>query len=217
MNIRIVLADDHTILRKGIRSLLEKEKGLEIVGEAEDGREAVELARKLQPDIVLMDISMPHLNGVEATREITSAVPTCKVIALSMYSGKKFVMEMLRSGASGFLVKDCIQEEFITAIRSVAEKKVYLSPSIANIVAAESIRPALPPTTADSAILTPRERETLQLIAEGSSNKQIAAKLHVSVKTVETYRQNVMEKLGIHSIAELTKYAIREGLTSLDE
>ncbi len=217
MNIRIILADDHTILRNGIRSLLEKEEGIEVVGEAEDGREAVEMARKLQPDIVLMDISMPHLNGVEAARHITSTIPTCKVIALSMYSGKKFVMEMLRAGASGFLVKDCIQEEFITAIRTVAEKKVYLSPSIADIVATESIRQAVPSATAGSAILTPRERETIQLITEGWTSKQIAAKLRVSVKTVDTYRQNVMEKLGIHSIAELTKYAVREGLTSLDE
>jgi DNA-binding NarL/FixJ family response regulator len=217
MNIRVLLADDHTILRKGIRNLLEKEKGLEVVGEAEDGRKAVEMVQKLQPDIVLMDISMPHLNGVGAAREIASTVPNCKVIALSMYSGKKFVMEMLRAGASGFLVKDCLQEELITAIHTVAEKKVYLSPSIADIVAAESIRQTGTPATADSAALTPRERETIQLIAEGSSSKQIAAKLRVSVKTVDTYRQNVMKKLGVHSVAELTKYAVREGLTSLDE
>ena len=217
MNIRIILADNHTILRKGIRSLLEKEQGLEVVGEAEDGRDAVEMAKKLQPDIVLMDISMPHMNGVEATRHITSTMPACKVIALSMYSGKKFVMEMLRVDASGFLVKDCVQQELVTAIRTVAKNKVYLSPSIADLVVAESIRQNVPSGTAGSADLTPRERETLQLIAEGSSSKKIAAKLRVSVKTVETYRQNVMEKLGIHSIAELTKYAVREGLTSLDE
>ena len=216
MSLRILLADDHKIMREGLRTLLEKQPDMEVIAEAENGRMTVQLSRKFRPDVVLMDIIMPGLNGIEATRQIVAELPDIKVIALSMHSDSKFVSEMLSAGASGYLLKDSAFEELGKALRTVVNNQTYLSPKIADLVGKDyppenSTRgsPALP-------VLTNREREVLTLLAEGKTTKQIASCLYVSVKTIETHRKKIIDKLGFNSIAELTKYAIREGLTSLD-
>lgn len=216
MEIRILLADDHKIIRDGLRTMIDKQEGMKVVADAENGRLAVELTRDLVPNVVVMDVSMPDLNGVEATRQIHSMNPHIKVIALSMYSDRRFVMEMLKAGASGYLLKDCAFEELIQAIKTVSENHTYLSPGIANIVVKDAVIQSDQTRSTVFDILTPREREVLQLLTEGKTTKQIAAQCHVSVKTIETHRQHIMDKLGIRSVAELTKYAIREGLTSLE-
>ena len=214
---RILLADDHKITRQGLRSLLEKESDMEVVAEAEEGRSAVQLARKLTPDVVIMDVSMPDLNGIEAARQIIKGSKSIKVIALSMHSDSLFVTEMLKSGVGGYLLKDCAFEELAGAIRSVMAGKTYLSPSISDVVV-NGYLSRLPNNkeNVSTGALTDREREVLQMIAEGKSTKQIALNLHISVKTVETHRRQIMNKLNIFSIAELTKYAIRKGLTDLE-
>jgi DNA-binding NarL/FixJ family response regulator len=216
MSIKILLADDHKITRQGLRSLLEKESDMEVVAEAEEGRTAVCLVRELSPDVVVMDVSMPDLNGMEATRQIVAELPNVKVIALSMHSDNLFVSEMLKSGASGYLLKDCAFEELARAIHVVVEGKTYLSPAISGVVVDDYLHHLARTESTSSEVLTDREREVLQLIAEGNSTKQIALKLHISVKTVETHRRQIMSKLNIHTIAELTKYAIRQGLTFLE-
>jgi DNA-binding NarL/FixJ family response regulator len=215
MSIKVLLADDHEIVREGLRALIEKQPNMEVVAEAENGRTAVELAKKLSPDVIIMDVAMPDLNGIEATRQIVAKAPSIKVIALSMHSDRRFVVEMLRAGASGYLLKDCAFEELFNAIRAVVINRIYLSPKISDIVARDFIR--LFPKTEFSvfSVLTPRQHQVLQLLSEGKNTKQIAFHLQVSAKTVETYRLQIMDKLDIHSIAELTKYAIREGLTTL--
>jgi len=215
VTIKVLLADDHKIVRDGLRTLLEKNPDIVVAGEAEDGREALQMAQKLLPDVVVMDIAMPDLNGIEATRQILADRSTVRIIALSMHSDKRFVSEMLKAGASAYLLKDCAFEELITAIRTVMKGKIYLSPEIAGVVIGDYIKKD---TKADSSVfslLSDREREVLQLMAEGKTTREVASYLHVSVKTVETHRTNIMTKLDIHSIAELTKYAIREGLTTL--
>jgi DNA-binding NarL/FixJ family response regulator len=215
VTIKVLLADDHKIVRDGLRTLLEKNSDIVVAGEAEDGREALQMAQKLLPDVVVMDIAMPDLNGIEATRQILADRSTVRIIALSMHSDKRFVSEMLKAGASAYLLKDCAFEELITAIRTVMKGKIYLSPEIAGVVIGDYIKKD---TKADSSVfslLSDREREVLQLMAEGKTTREVASYLHVSVKTVETHRTNIMTKLDIHSIAELTKYAIREGLTTL--
>ena len=216
MSIRILLADDHKITRQGLRSLLDKEFDMEVVAEAEQGRTAVRLVRELSPQVVIMDVTMPDLNGVEAARQIVSEFPDVKIIALSMHSDSLFVTEMLRSGASGYLLKDCAFEELARAIRTVVAGKTYLSPSISGVVVDDYLHRLSKADFSGSEVLTDREREVLQLLAEGKSTKQIALKLHISVKTVETHRRQIMDKLDIHTVAELTKYAIRKGLTSLE-
>ena len=216
MSIRILLADDHQLFREGVRSLLEKEADMEVVAEADNGRLAVQQAGELKPDIVVMDISMPDLNGMEATRQIVGQVSRTKIIGLSIHSDKRFIEGMLEAGASGYLVKDCANEEFIRAIRAVAAGQTYLSPGITDCIVGDYIHLARAKAGSSSQTLTPREGEVLQLVAEGWGSKQIAAKLGVSVKTVETHRQRIMERLNIHSVAELTKFAVREGLTSLE-
>lgn len=216
MSIRILLADDHKITRQGLRSLLEKQDDMEVVAEAEEGRTAVRLAREFSPHIVIMDVSMPDLNGVEATRQIVERTPDVRVIALSMHSDSLFVTEMLKSGASGYLLKDCAFEELTLAIRAVADGKTYLSPSISGVVVDDYLHRLSKTAYAGPDILTNREREVLQLLAEGNSTKKIALKLHISVKTVESHRRQIMDKLDIDSVAELTKYAIRKGFTSLE-
>jgi len=188
---------------------------MEVVGEAENGRDAVRLAKELSPDLVIMDVTMPDLNGIDATRIITSGGNSTKVIALSMYSDKQYVQGMIQAGASGYLLKDCAFEELVNAIRAVIGGNTYLSPGIAGIVVQDYLNKLTHDRSSADTALTTREREVLQLIAEGKSTKEIANRLSVSVKTVETHRRQIMEKLGIYSIAELTKYAIREGLTSI--
>jgi DNA-binding NarL/FixJ family response regulator len=216
MAIKIVLADDHNIVREGLRTVLNHEPDLEVVGEANDGRTTVRLARELRLQLVIMDISMPDLNGIEATRQILSESPSIKVIALSMHSDRQFILNMLKAGASGYLLKDCALEELIRAIRTVMRNQIYLSPAISGAVVKDLMQGTAPGDSAFT-ILTVREREVLQLLAEGKSTQKIAAALNVSVKTVETHRQQIMRKLEIHTVAELTKYAIRQGLTSLGD
>jgi DNA-binding NarL/FixJ family response regulator len=215
MTIRIILADDHKIMREGLRALLEKQEDFEVAAEAENGLDAVQLAKKLRPHIVIMDIGMPGLNGIEATRQVTADVLTTKVIALSMHSDKRFVIEMLKAGVSAYLLKDSASEELVSAIRTVLAGKPYLSPQITDVVLKDYLSTLSKEEPSAFTLLTPREREVLQLIAEGRTTKQIATALFVSVKTVDTHRQQLMEKLDLRSVAELTKYAIREGLTSL--
>jgi DNA-binding NarL/FixJ family response regulator len=212
---RILIADDHRITRQGLRSLLEKENDMEVVAEASDGRTAVELTREMKPDVVIMDVSMPDLNGIEATRQIIDRYRGVKVIALSMHSDTLFVTEMLKSGVSGYLLKDCAFEELAAAIRSVMAGKTYLSPSISGVVVNGYLN-RIADTAVSPSGLTDREKEVLQMIAEGKSTKQIALKLYISVKTVETHRRQIMNKLNIFSVAELTKYAIRKGLTTIE-
>jgi DNA-binding NarL/FixJ family response regulator len=216
MTIRVLIADDHTIMRAGLRSLLEKEDDIAVVAEAENGRRAVQLAVEHKPDVVVMDVSMPDLNGIEATAQLLESLPDVKVIALSMHTDKRFVMGMLRAGASGYLLKDCASQELANAIVSVASNKKYLSPDIAGLVIEDSLYGGQQEEEAVASMLSAREREVLQLIAEGWSTKQIAAHLYVSVKTIETHRRQIMKKLDLHNIADLTKYAIREGLTSVE-
>jgi DNA-binding NarL/FixJ family response regulator len=216
MSIKILLADDHRITRQGLRSLLEKESDMEVIAEAEEGHTTIRLARKLSPDVIVMDVTMPDLNGMEATRQILAELPNVRVIALSMHSDNLFVSEMLKSGASGYLLKDCAFEELTRAIHAVVDGKTYLSPTISGVVIDDYLHHLTKTESPASRVLTDREREVLQLIAEGNSTKQVALKLHISVKTVETHRRQIMSKLNIHTIAELTKYAIRQGLTSLE-
>ncbi|MBM4137622.1 MAG: response regulator transcription factor [Nitrospira sp.] len=216
MGIRIILADDHKIVRNGLRALLEKKPDMEVVAEAADGRTIVQMAKELSPDVIIMDVAMPDMNGIEATRRILDTVPKTKVIALSMHSDIRFVIEMLKAGASGYLLKDCAFEELTNAIRVVTGNRTYLSPELADSVIKDYSRLISKENLSVFSLLTDREREVLQLLAEGEATKEIAIKLGISIKTVETFRKQIMNKLDIHSIAELTKYAIREGLTSLE-
>ena len=215
MSIKILIADDHQLTREGIRSMLEREPDMEVLGEAEDGRSAARMARELGPDIILMDVCMPEMNGIVATSLILSESPKIKVLALSMLDDRRFVYNMLRAGASGYLIKDCSFKELVQAIRRVMANKTYLSPGIMDVVVKDYVRPPAYSDSPYSSNLTLREKEVLQLVAEGHSTSQIANSLHVSVKTIETHRQNLMGKLNTKGIAGLTKYAIREGLTSV--
>jgi two-component system, NarL family, response regulator NreC len=216
MSIRILLADDHRIMRDGLRVLLEKQPDIEVAGEAESGRSALRLARELSVDMVIMDIGMPDLNGIDATREIIAIVPGIKVIALSMHSDKVFVGEMLKAGASAYLLKHCAFEELAQAIRVVNSGQFYLSPQITGLMIQEYLRQMPDDNPSVFTVLTAREREVLQLLVEGKSSRQIASCLNISLKTVETRRQQIMSKLNINNLADLIKHAIREGLTSLD-
>jgi two-component system response regulator NreC len=215
MSIRIVLAEDHKITREGLVNMLKNQRNMQVIGEAQNGREAVQLAIDLSPDLVIMDVTMPNLNGIDATRVITSNSKAVKVIALSMYSDKQFVQGMIQAGASGYLLKDCAFDELVNAIRVVYAGETYLSPGIAGIVVQDYVKKLSNSASSAVTLLTKREREVLQLISEGKSTKLIATQLNVSIKTVETHRRQMMEKLGIRNVAGLTKYAIREGLTSL--
>jgi DNA-binding NarL/FixJ family response regulator len=216
MIIKILIADEHKIFREGLHALIDKEVGLEVVGEAGNGREVVELAQNFSPDIILMDITMPELNGIEATRKIISKNLSTKVIGLSFHSDRRFVLGMIKAGASGYLLKECTFEELVSAIHTVIKGKIYLSPSISNILVEEYINKVGEDKHPVFSKLTTREREILQLIAEGKGTKDIASQLHISIKTVETHRRNIKEKLGTKSIADMTKFAIREGITSLE-
>ena len=216
MSIRIMLADDHAILRDGLSQAFQQEEGMEIVGEASDGHSAVEKARDLRPDIVVMDINMPNLNGIEATREIQRVAPGVKVIALSVHSAKPCIKEIYRAGASAYLVKNCGFDELARAVRTVAAGRTYVSPSISDVVVGDFMRAEEQTAASAFSLLTAREREVVQLLAEGGAVKQIALQLHISPKTVEAHRLRIMNKLQIETVAQLTKYAIQEGLTSAE-
>jgi two-component system response regulator NreC len=216
MKIKVILAEDHLIVRQGLRSLIEKQADMVVVGEAENGRMAVQQATELHPDVVIMDIGMPGLNGIDASRQILAEHPEIKIIGLSMHSDQRFIMEMLKVGAAGFLLKDCAFEELAIAIRAVKSNQIFLSPKIENLILKNYVCRLKQSDTSVYTILTAREREVLQMLAEGKTTKQIAMNLKISVKTVETYRQQMMEKLNMFTVADLTKYAIREGLVSLE-
>ena len=217
--IRILIADDHTIVRQGLSKLLEEEVGIEVVGEAVDGRDAVTRAMDLMPDIVLMDLSMPGLHGLEATRQITKRLPKTRVLILSMHKNEAYVLQSLQAGGSGYILKDSASEEVVGAIRAVSKGDSYLSPSISRVVIEDYLRVSSPGAAGAKSLydtLTVREREIFQLLAEGLKNQEIAERLHVSVKTVETHRAHIMEKLNLNNIAELVKYSIEIGIVQLD-
>lgn len=216
MTIRVLLADDHNIVREGLRSLLEKEPDIEVVAMADNGRTAVRLAGELKPDVAVLDIAMPEMNGIEATRRINRENPEIRVLTLSMHSARRFVTEALSAGSKGYLLKDCASEELVRAIRTIAADETYLSPKVAGLIVKDYLKHSPETTPSADSCLTNREREILQLIAEGESTKEIAFKLDVSIKTVETHRQQIMKKLNLNCVADLTRYAIREGLTPLD-
>jgi two-component system response regulator NreC len=216
MSIRIIVADDHRIVRNGLRTLLNAEPDIEVIAEAENGRKTVQMVRELIPDVVVMDVTMPDLNGIEATRQIVSEFPQVKIIALSIHQHEQFVSGMLMAGASGYLLKDCSVEELTSAIRAATKGEFYLSPGVANVVIKNYISQLKKSEESIPPLLTPRETEVLQLVSEGKTSKQIASIMNISTKTVDTHRRQMMAKLNVSSIAELTKYAIRSGLTSLD-
>ncbi len=216
MSIRIIIADDHTIVRHGLTRLLQQDSDVEVIAQAQNGHATVELARELSPDIVVMDVGMPDLNGIDATQQILRENSKIKVLALSMHSGRKFVVAMLKAGASGYLLKDCALEELTTALQTIMSGKIYLSPAITDIVVDSYVRQPAESEKSAFSVLSQREREVLQLMAEGNTTKQIALHLHISPKTVEGHRLRLMSKLDIDNVAQLTKYAIQEGLTSAE-
>ena len=212
MESRILLVDDHKLFRQGLRSLLERIPGVQIAGEAENGKEAVALCERLRPDIVIMDVTMPDLNGVEATRRIVASCPGTRVLVLSMYSSKRFVEDMVKAGASGYLLKTCDFNELSSAIAAIRASHAYLSPAVASVLM-QAVGSSKDGSISDVQF-TPREREVLLCLAEGKTPKEIALQLNISHNTVQTHRRNVMEKLGVDRMADLIKYAIREGLLS---
>jgi DNA-binding NarL/FixJ family response regulator len=206
--IRILLADDHSLVRQGFRAILSAQPDMQIVGEASNGREAVEQAQKLKPDVVVMDVAMPELNGIEATRRLIEVLPRARVLALSMHKDSVYVREILRAGARGYLLKDSVDADLIAAVRAVAKGEGWLSPSVSDAVLSDYRKHV----TAPLDLLTSREREVLQLIAEGKTNKEIAGELNLSVYTVDAHRGRIMEKLNLHSTGELVRFALRSGL-----
>ena len=212
---KILICDDHKIFREGLRALLEKQTDIKVVGEARDGIEAVRLAGELAPDIVIMDISMPGLNGIEASRKIAKAHKAARVVALSMHNDRKYVTEIFKAGARAYLLKDSAFEELLDAIKAVNCGRFFLSAGITSLVLSDYIKGSAGDPRSPFIMLSSREREVLQLLAEGLRTKEISHKLNLSVKTVETHRKKIMEKIGIQSIAGLTRYAVKEGLVSL--
>jgi two-component system, NarL family, response regulator NreC len=207
--IRILLADDHAVVRQGFRMILAAQPAFEIVAEASNGREAVELAEQLHPDVVVMDVTMPELNGIEATRRLAQSVPRARVLALSMHKDSVYVREILRAGARGYLLKDALDKDLVAAVEAVARGEGYLSPAISDAVLSDYRKHVSDPID----LLTSREREVLQMIAEGETNKEIATILKLSVYTVDAHRGRIMEKLNLHSTPELVRFAMRNGLT----
>jgi DNA-binding NarL/FixJ family response regulator len=217
VRLRVVLADDHALVREGLRSILEREADVEVVGEAATGREAVTLARTLRPDVVVMDVAMKDLNGIEATRQIGSECEGVKVVALSSHADPRYVAAMLQAGACGYVLKANAYDELRRALRAATRGQRYLAPDVTGNVIESALHPSEGAAASGLQALAAREREVLQLIAEGLSSPEIARRLHLATSTVETHRRNIMNKLGLRSVAELTRFAIREGLTPLDE
>jgi two-component system response regulator NreC len=212
---RIVLADDHKLMRSGLRVLLEQQPDLTVVGEASDGREAVALVASQRPDVLVMDIGMPSLNGIEAAAQITQSNPEAAIVMLSMHSDESYVLRALKAGAKGYLLKDSAEADLIRAVRAVAEGKSFFSPAVSKVLLDDYVRKLKRSGTEDPYdLLTPREREVLQLVAEGKSNKEVAQLLNLSVYTVETHRSNIVEKLNLHGVPELILYAVRKGIIS---
>lgn len=212
-NIRVLLADDHVMIRSGLRLLIEKQPGLEVAGEAGDGREAIEQARALRPDIAVIDVGMPQLNGIEAARQISAESPGTGILMLSMHRDESYVLRALKAGARGYILKDGKEGELVDAIFAVAAGKAYFSPDVSRLLVDDYVRTLAQRGLEDSyELLTPREREIFQLLAEGRSNKDIAAALNLSLYTVETHRGNLMQKLNLRSLPELILYAVRKGL-----
>jgi DNA-binding NarL/FixJ family response regulator len=205
---RVLLADDHGLVRQGFRMILAAESDMEIVGEAADGREAVEMAERLHPDVVVMDVAMPGLNGIEATRRLSESMPRTRILALSMHKDSVYVREILRAGARGYLLKDAFDSDLVGAVRAVARGEGYLSPAVSDAVLSDYRKHVSDPLD----LLSPREREVLQMLAEGKTNKEIASLLKLSVYTVEAHRGRIMEKLNLHSIGELVRFAVRSGM-----
>jgi two-component system response regulator NreC len=213
--IRIALADDHQLMRSGLRVLLEQQPDFTVVGEASDGREAVTLVDSQKPDVLVMDIGMPNLNGIEAAAQITQAHPEISIVMLSMHSDESYVLRALKAGAKGYLLKDSAETDLIRAVHSVADSKSFFSPAVSKVLLDDYVRKLKRSGTEDPYdLLTPREREVLQLVAEGKSNKEVASLLNLSVYTVETHRANIMEKLNLHGVPELILYAVRKGIIS---
>lgn len=215
MRIRVLIADDHAIVRQGLSRSIQQQHDMEVVGTAREGHEAVALARELRPDVAIVDISMPDLNGIEAARLIRRDTPQTRVIALSMHSTKRYVTEMFKAGAAGYLLKNCEFAELAEAIRMVATGRMYVTPAASEAVIETCVQSTPRPQDDAFAVLTLREREVLQLVAEGHTTKQIARRLYISPKTVEAHRLKIMNKLDIKNVPQLTKYAIQEGLTSV--
>jgi len=213
--IRVILADDHAVMRHGLRLILEQQEGFEVLGEARDGREAVNLAQALHPDVAVLDITMPNLNGIEAARQITEKQPDVAVVVLSMHADESYVLRALKAGARGYLLKESPEADFVSAIRTVSDGKAFFSPAVSRLLVEDYVRQLQDKDIEDSyELLTPREREVLQLVAEGKSNKEIANLLNLSLYTVETHRSNILGKLNLHSVPELILYAVRKGVIS---
>jgi len=213
--IRILLADDHTVMRNGLRLLLERQPNLSVVGEASDGRETVRAAESFSPDVVVMDIAMPNLNGIEAARQITAARPETAIVILSMHSDESYVIRALKAGARAYLLKDSAEGDLIAAIRAISEGKSFFSPAISRILVEDYMRQLEQQHAEDTyELLTAREREILQLLAEGKTNKEVASMLNLSVYTIETHRTHILQKLNLHNVPELILYAVRKGIIS---
>ena len=211
--VRILLADDHSVIRSGLRLVLERQADFQVVAEASDGREAVNAAAEHKPDVVVMDLAMPNLNGIEAARQITSGFPATRVVVLTMHSDEEYVLRALKAGARGYLLKESAEADLIAAVRAVSAGKAFFSPVVSRMLVEDYVRQLQDRDLEDSYdLLTSREREILQLVAEGRSNKEIAGLLNLSVYTVETHRSNIMEKLNLHSVPELILYAVRKGV-----
>ncbi|MDH3583106.1 MAG: response regulator transcription factor [Phycisphaerae bacterium] len=213
----ILLVDDHAIVRSGLRSLIESHDGLEVVAEADDGEQAIALAARHEPDVIIMDVAMPGINGIEATRQILEQRPETRIITLSMHADSHFVSRMLQAGARGYLLKDCAFDELAGAIQTVLDGQVFLSPEVTDVLVEDYVGDRTAPVAPAADALTKRQREVLRMLSDGGTTRDIADKLKLSVKTIETHRQHIMERLGVRSVAELTKFAIREGLTSLEQ
>lgn len=216
MSIKVLLVDDHEIVRFGLCSLIEEQPDMEVIGEVENGRKAIDFAHKLRPDVIIMDIAMPDMNGIEAARRIRKEIPDTSIVVLSMHHKKKFIIDTLKSGVSGYILKTKVYDDLILAIKAAVAGEVYLSSKIATIVAHDIVGGLPVHEKSAYTVLTPREREVLQLITEGKNTKESALHLNISIKTIESTRRQIMQKLDIHNIADLTKYAISEGITSLD-